>query len=133
MAMRFWNRRDAGPHCDFLSPLDSGESALVDDSWSQPRGGRDRRRSRAKNPGVTCDRGRRPRLHRRVAHTHSDTYTHAVAGNLGRDRTRTSPAFDARFCADADTGFLLERDLAHVRAGPDAILQGARAKWGRLA
>ena len=35
MAMRIWNRRDAGINRDFFSPLDSGESALVDDSRAE--------------------------------------------------------------------------------------------------
>ena len=32
MAVRIWNRRDAGTHHNFLSALDSGEPAMVDDS-----------------------------------------------------------------------------------------------------
>ena len=51
MAFRFRNRRRAGPHRDFLSPLDSGESALVDDSWSQSGSGTDCRRSGTKDSG----------------------------------------------------------------------------------
>ena len=42
MAMRIWNRRGSRINRDFLSPLDSGESALVDDSRTESRGGRDR-------------------------------------------------------------------------------------------
>src|SRR5713101_2581201 len=132
MAMRVWNRRHAGPYCDFLSPLDSRKSALVDDSWSQSRGGTDCRRGRTKDYGITRGRGGGQRLQRSPAHPRSNTHAYAVARNLGRDRTRTSPAFIARFRADADTGFFLQRDLLHLCTGPYAVLQGARAKCGRL-
>ena len=33
--LRLRNRSDARPYCNLLSPLDSGKSALVDDSWAQ--------------------------------------------------------------------------------------------------
>ena len=49
MAIRIRNRGDAGPYCDFLSPLDSRESALVNDSWPQSGSRTDCRRGGTKD------------------------------------------------------------------------------------
>ena len=35
LALCIWDRRDARSHRDFLSPLDPGKSAVVDDSWTK--------------------------------------------------------------------------------------------------
>ena len=69
---------------------------------------------------------------RLVRYAYSNTHTYALARDLGRDCARASPAFVSRFCADADAGFLLQRDLFHLRAGPDALLFRAGAKCGQL-
>ena len=66
----------------------------------------------------SADRGNRRLV--RYAYSNADTY--ALARDLGRDCARASPAFVSRFCADDDAGFLLQRDLFHLRAGPDAVL-----------
>src|SRR4029077_12367272 len=91
VAIRVWNWRDAGAHRDFLSSLDSGESALVDDPWAQSRGGTNRGRRGTKDYGKKCDRDHRSRLQRNTTHADSNAHAYAMSGNLGRDRARTSP------------------------------------------
>ena len=67
-----------------------------------------------------------------AAHAHSNADAYAMARNLGRDRARASTPLGSGFCADADPGFFLQRDLFYLRTGPDAVLQRARAKCGQL-
>src|SRR5205807_5211676 len=64
----------------------------------------------------------------------ADSYSHAyaVAGNLGRDRARTSSALISWFRAHVHTGLFLQCDLFHLRAGSDAVLRRGRAECGWL-
>src|SRR4029450_7381137 len=114
MAICVWNRRNAGPHCDFLSPLDSGESALVDDPRSQSRSGTDCRRSGEADYGVIKSRGQRPRLQRLVSDAYSNAHTYPLARNLGRDRALASPAFVYRFFHAADAVFFIYTLISYI-------------------
>ena len=49
LALGVRDRSNARPHRNFLSPLDSGKPAMVDDSWTKRRSGENCRRSRTKN------------------------------------------------------------------------------------
>src|SRR4029453_15904512 len=131
MALCVWNWRNAWPYRDPLSPLDSGKSALVDDSRTKSRGGTNRCRSGRKVRTHEDFAGHR-QLQAHAADTDSHAHVYAVARDLGRDRARISSAFTSWFCIDADAGLLLQRHLFHLRVGPDAVLQRARAKCGQL-
>jgi MFS family permease len=62
----------------------------------------------------------------------SDANAHTMARDLECDRSRTSAAFSPRLCSHAYSGILLQRDLFHLRAGVDEILQRAGAECWRL-
>src|SRR5437870_4008920 len=95
--------RDAWPGRHFLSPMDSGKSALAHDSWTRCRSRTDHRRSRADNHAASGDAARAHGAADADSHAHS----HAVARDLERNRARTSAALVARLCADAGAGVFL--------------------------
>ena len=89
MAMRIWNRRGSGINRDFLSPLDSGESALVDDSRAESRSGRDRR-GRGTKDWCEAEYGSNGVLEYWICFaTHHSTLQHSITPVRIRTRTHT--------------------------------------------
>src|SRR6476646_6456713 len=107
MALGIWNRRGAGITRDFLSPLDSGESALVDDSRAKSSGGRDCCERGATDSWRARFGGRRTPSGRAVTHPHSHSHSYALALNLERDCARTSTTFVSWFRAHVNAGIFL--------------------------
>src|SRR5262245_3534778 len=107
MAIRIRNRRGAGINRDFLSPLDSRESPLVDDSRAESPSGRDRGGRGTQDLWITCDGGRRPRLQRSAPNADSHPHTYAMARDLECDCTRTSATLVSWFRAHVNAGIFL--------------------------
>src|SRR5882724_7834587 len=107
MAMRIRNRRRSRINRYFLSPLDSGESALVDDSRAKSAGGRDCCGRGTKNLWRPRFGDRRTPLQRAIPDAHSHSHAYALARDLERDCARTSATFVSWFRAHVNAGIFL--------------------------